>query len=273
MDATRATEERIMGSIFRRLSRVTEQVRKVMVRAHVTDRPVPALNRNIARLTAAMRWANRAAVERTPGLQSSDTKSALDWRLDKIRSLRKVVVADEGQSSLGVLVALAQQAEKFGSDLSGKVSDALVSNHTEQMTQECGPDQVLIWEPERDACVKCLKYAGQYRSANASFPAGQSFDPKAPAPKGTIPGPPAHPRCRCNLAVIPRAAAQANSKALQREAQRSILKGWALDSESDAVRMRAARDLLNSGAIVPKSVIDEARRRLKSGQPFIRDVP
>jgi hypothetical protein len=54
---------------------------------------------------------------------------------------------------------------------------------------------------------------------------------------------------------------------------RSVLKGWALPSESDAVRTRAAQALLNSNVIAPKSVIAETRRRLKSGQPFIQDVP
>jgi hypothetical protein len=64
------------------------------------------------------------------------------------------------------------------------------------------------------------------------------------------------------------------SAALQREAQRSIMKGWALPSEGDASRRRAASALLSSGdAVVPKSVKAEARKRLKEGSGFTRDTP
>jgi hypothetical protein len=273
MTATQAAEDRIMGTILRRLSQASADVQKAVVQAHVTGKPVPALDRKIARLAAVMRQAASQAVKRTEGLDRADVKPALDWRLDKLRALAKVIKMKGDSPGLGMLVAMSQQAAKFGSDLTGKVSDTLVAQHTADQEAACGPNQVLIWEPERDACVRCLKYAGQYRSADGSFIAGQSFDPRAPRSEGTLPGPPAHNRCRCQLAVIPKPAAADNSAALQREAQRSVLKGWALESESDAVRSRAAQALLNANPMAPKSVIAETRKRLKSGEPFIRDVP
>ena len=272
MDATQPARDRITIPIRRRLSATSGQLPAAVVKAHATDKPVPALDRQAARLIATMKAAVRAAVARTPGLETKDVKAALAWRIAKVKALSQIVKSSE-RPPLGVLVALAAQADKFGADLAAKISDALVAGHTKRLEDQCGPDEVLIWQPERNACVRCQKYAGQYRAATGQFKAGQSFDPKAPRPEGKLAGPPLHPNCRCELAVIPAREAPGNSAALHREAMRSILKGWALESESEAVRTRAAQALLNSNVVAPKSVITETRRRLKSGQPFIQDVP
>lgn len=272
MDATQPARDRILSPVQRRLRGATAHLQTRVVKAHATEQPIPALDRSTARLIAAMRTAARTAVARTPGLTHADVKAALDWRIAKVKALSKIIKVTD-RPALGVTVGLAQQPAKFGSDLAGIVSDVLVAAHTQKLEKECGPDEVLIWQPERNACVRCLKYAGQYRLADGAFKAGQSFDPESPRPAGDLPGPPLHRFCRCQLAVIPKREAVDNSKALEREANRSILKGWALESESDAVRTRAAQALLNSNVIAPKSVIAETRRRLRSGQPFIQDVP
>lgn len=261
-----------MGTILRRLSSVSDPLVTLFTRLDAQDAQIPALDRTASRIIASMRASARLAVTRTPGLETEDVAAALAWRIAKVRALVKVIKTQD-TPALGTSLALAKQASLFGSDLTGKVSDALVTEHVREQVAACGPDEVLIWEPERDACVRCLKYAGQYRSATGAFKAGQSFDPNAPRPEGTLPGPPLHNRCRCNLAVIPRSAAKDNAAALRREAERSILKGWALESESDAVRVRAAQALLNSNVVAPKSVIAETRRRLKAGASFTRDVP
>lgn len=261
-----------MGTILRRLSQISADVQRLAAQAHATGKPIPSLDRNVQRLTAAMRQAASQVVRRTPGLQRGDVKPALDWRLDKLQALAKVVKSQD-TPALGVMVAMAQQAAKFGADLTGAVSDTLVARHTTEQDRKCGPSEVLIWQPERDACVRCLKYAGEHRGQGDKFPDGLSFDPNAPEPKGHLTGPPLHPNCRCELEVIPKSAAPDNSAALQREAQRSVLKGWALESEGDAVRSRAARALLSANPMAPKSVLAEARKRLKAGEPFIRDVP
>lgn len=272
MDATQATEDRIMASILRRLGALSDEVTAAVVKSHTTGQPVPGLSRKVNRLIAAMRWAARLAMLRTPGLETGDVKTALAWRIDKVRALSRIVKVED-KPSLGVLVGMAKQPATFGSELRGKVSDVLVAEHTADQDEDCGPDEVLIWEPERNACVRCLKYAGMYRAAGEQFQAGLSFDPNAPKPKGQLPGPPLHPSCRCNLAVIPKSAAPSNAKALSREAERSVLKGWALESEGDAVRVRAAEALLAGNVIAPKSVIAETRKRLRAGGAFTRDVP
>lgn len=274
MSATLAREERITAPILRRVDRAVAELQHELVKAHTTGQPVPALNRKVARLIGVMRWAAVQAVDRTPGLERADVADTLAWRISRVRALVKVIKTQDAPS-LGTLLGLPAQARGLGSSLVGKVSDTLVAQHTAQQQAKCGPNDVLIWQPERNACVRCLKYAGRFRGAGETFQGGLSFDPNAPKPdpQARIQGPPLHPHCRCELAVIPQSAAADNSKALKREAERSVLKGWALDSESEVARTRAAQNLLDNNVIAPKTVISETRKRLRSGGPFIREVP
>lgn len=63
-------------------------------------------------------------------------------------------------------------------------------------------------------------------------------------------------------------------QALKREAARSVIKGWALESEPDSVRRDAANRLLQrGGAGLPKSVQARARRQVASEGKFKRAVP
>jgi hypothetical protein len=122
----------------------------------------------------------------------------------------------------------------------------------------------VIWVAERDACVVCLAYAGQI-STDGRWPGGRSFDPKRTVHKGKpFEGPPAHPHCRCDVQKV--ASVEAGrflARALEREAQRSIAKGWALPSEADsASRRRALARLLSGPNLLPKSVVEEARRNM-----------
>lgn len=115
------------------------------------------------------------------------------------------------------------------------------------------PDLISVWHPERDACVRCLNRAGQ-------------IDPKRL--------PPEHPNCRCVMWVLERETGKVIAASLVREAQRSILRGFSLPSESNRVRIDAARKLLNQGTNLPKSVKDYARTAVKRGQfPRGRQFP
>jgi len=62
-------------------------------------------------------------------------------------------------------------------------------------------------------------------------------------------------------------------EALKREAQRSILKGWSLPSESERVRVAAAERLLARGSNLPKTVQQVARDAVKRGRFIDRTVP
>ena len=125
------------------------------------------------------------------------------------------------------------------------------------------------------------------------FDATATFGPKPMrwVPTGGLDAPPRHPACRCRLmpwfepdadvtGSIPR---QRGSRpefvavdlpaALRREAERSVLNGWALPSEHTSVRAKAAARLLDriidgrapSGWQVPKRVRNDAAKDLRKG--------
>ena len=138
-----------------------------------------------------------------------------------------------------------------------------------------------VWVPERDACLACLAYAGRV-SDGTGFPAGLTFAvPPRPigwaVRRGRVPGPPLHPRCRCQLSVW---SADWHDRreiplpdALAREARRSVVLGFALPSESEPARRRAADELLDAGTGLPRTVVERARRRVRARGRFTRPVP
>lgn len=151
-----------------------------------------------------------------------------------------------------------------------------------------------MWLAERDACVVCLALSGHVAPYGGSFDASATFgDKPLPVwPPGPLERPPRHPHCRCRVtpwighdtagaltASIPgwhKGQASANeslSDALKREARRSVLKGWSLESESEAVRLRAADRLLQRGANLPKTVEQQARKAVRTGHFASRAVP
>lgn len=146
---------------------------------------------------------------------------------------------------------------------------------SEAMVKDLGADK--LWIAERDSCVHCAAYSGHVVGADKDFPGGLTFDVKSPWPD-PLRTPPLHPRCRCR-SVPWMGEWDGNTsgvdlpEALQREAERSILRGWATETESNAARMRAARKLLEQGTDLPKSVRDEARRRLRAGEFRTSPVP
>jgi hypothetical protein len=145
-------------------------------------------------------------------------------------------------------------------------------------------DAFVLWAGERNACVHCAAYIGHFVRPGDSFPVGLTFgdSPLTPWPDpDRLLGPPLHPNCRCHeiawfgpaathpvdTAIYNRPALQDQvdiAAALRREAKRSILRGWSLPSESEAVRLRAADRLLRQGAGLPKTVEERARKAVKA---------
>jgi len=155
-------------------------------------------------------------------------------------------------------------------------------------------DADLMWVAERDACLACIAYSGVRAAAGQAFPPDLTYGTKpiTPWPDGILELPPLHPNCRCRVtpwlghdvagaldASVPgwaegrESAAVALSDALKREAQRSVLKGWSLESEPNALRIRAADQLLKRGVNLPKSVQETARRAVIRNQFASRSVP
>jgi hypothetical protein len=126
-----------------------------------------------------------------------------------------------------------------------------------------------MWTAERDACPACLAYSGRIAGAGEDFPGGLTFgDHPLPWSKGGIGGPPLHPHCRCHLML----ADIDVSIGLQREAERSVARGWSAYSSLPA-RLRAVDRLLQSGSRLPTTVVTRARRDLRRGSFSDRHTP
>jgi len=224
----------------------------------------------------AMDKAANSVTERVPQAEVAHIPAR---RAQRARAaLEPAAVARRGFISVQ---AAMQQPAALETEVRGRVSGILVMSHTEMQRAEArrlGGDWQVIWIAERDACVRCLAYAGMHVGPDALFPGGKTFGPAWASITGQEdfngPGLGMHPHCRCELRVIHKTAAPAAAEALEREARRSVAKGWSLPSESPGVRVDAAKRLVGQGARLPKSVVDETRRRLKKpAKDFVRTVP
>ncbi|MCX5338361.1 hypothetical protein [Streptomyces sp. NBC_00140] len=134
-----------------------------------------------------------------------------------------------------------------------------------------------LWVSERDACVSCTAYAGLVVDVEDDFPGGLSWDPQQRGRTEPLAAPPLHPHCRCRTVAWKDSWAGEGvpslPDALRREARRSIARGWSLPTESGAARIRAARELLRTGASLPKSVEEFARLSVLAGRFQERTVP
>lgn len=119
-----------------------------------------------------------------------------------------------------------------------------------------------VWVAERDACVRCLAYAGKSAAAGEDFPGGLTFGRPPKKKPSALSGPSLHPHCRCFLEPLRDAS---YAEALEREARRSVLRGYSLESETQSVRLDAAKRLLEKGSGAPKSVDAFARKSIKAG--------
>ena len=126
-----------------------------------------------------------------------------------------------------------------------------------------------VWVAETNACVHCLAYSGVVVKPGGSFPGGLTYGRKSYYPT-KIKTPPRHPRCRCTVELL---VNQEYADALRREADRSVLRGFSLESESMGVRIDAADRLVKKGVDAPKSVIAYSRKSIKEGKFPTRDRP
>lgn len=152
----------------------------------------------------------------------------------------------------------------------GSVSDAVNRGGNEGTTRVADAAGLpTVWVAETDACVHCLAYSGRVADPGKAFPGGLTYGRKSYYPD-TIETPPRHPRCRCTVEPL---HSQEYADALRREADRSVLRGFSLPSESMKVRVEAAHDLVEAGVDAPKSVIEYARRSVKRGAFTTRGRP
>lgn len=118
-----------------------------------------------------------------------------------------------------------------------------------------------VWVAETNACVECLAYSGRIAKPGKAFPGGLTYGAKSYNPE-PVAYPPRHPRCRCTVEPL---RSREYADALRREADRSVLRGFSLESERMSVRVDAAERLVAKGVDAPRSVIAYARRAVKAG--------
>jgi hypothetical protein len=235
----------------------------------------PALAGIVAALLAEMGVAARATRAGSDTADEERIAEELAYRRARLERAARDLATTE-RPSLAKALLMLKQASFMASGLRAVLSDGLVGQQTAERRRAAQRgSQALMWVPERDACVRCLRMAGmRLLNVKDQFPGGLSYDPAQETTDApTIPGPPLHPHCRCELQLVDRGASEPASQALRREADRSVLRGFALESEGDASRRRAAAALLASGVQAPASVKADARKRLKVGEGFTRPVP
>lgn len=207
---------------------------------------------------------------------SDDVQSALDELDDKIaRHLDAAEQAFEDLSddatytdavtAYGHANRAANTAEQAASWVTNRSANDGVTAVADELDAE------RIWVAERDACVHCLGLAGEV-SVNGVFDATQTYatKPLAVWPGPDLTAPPRHPRCRCGTQLwlgseTPDGVPDMRA-VLKREADRSILTGWRLPSESERVRLGAAERLLAAGTKLPASVQARAREAVRRGE-------
>ena len=126
-----------------------------------------------------------------------------------------------------------------------------------------------VWVAETNACVECLAYSGRISKPGKPFPGGLTYGAKSYHPD-PVDVPPRHPRCRCTIEPL---VSREYAEALRREADRSVLRGFSLESEPMRVRVDAAERLLDRGVVAPKSVKAYAARAVKAGEFGTRGRP
>jgi hypothetical protein len=167
-------------------------------------------------------------------------------------------LARSGAADLDVLAPIFGHANS----VRGRVIESVNMSGNEGATAVAdAADMSTVWVAETDACVECLAYSGLVAPVGGYFPGGLTYGRRS-YNKSKLKHPPRHPRCRCTVEPL-RSTEYAD--ALRREADRSVLRGFSLASESMGKRLDAADRLLERGVDAPKSVVAFANRSVKAG--------
>ena len=195
-----------------------------------------------------------------------------------------VAAARASEKAIAVEIAKARKLAGAGADDATILSPALAAqnalkrdvvtlvNHAGNAGATAVADAAglaTVWVAETNACVECLAYSGRVAKPGKAFHGGLTYGAKSYSPE-PIPFPPRHPRCRCTVEPL-RSAEYAD--ALRREADRSVLRGFSLESESMKTRIDAADRLVTKGVDAPKSVVAFARRSIRAGEFPTRGRP
>lgn len=219
-------------------------------------------------------------------------------KVESSAKLAKTKATPSGRGSFqGVLEVLApaQTAVSDVEQAAKTTTNDALNQGVADVTAKVGGH--LLWVAERTACVSCLALSGRVADSDGHFDWTLTFGKKAYPHKveneagewveAPLEHPPRHRNCRCR--VTPYMGLDITDPvglpvALRREAERSVLNGYALPSESEGVRRDAADRLLArvgmaknsrspSGWAVPQSVKERAERAIRKGTFTTGPVP
>lgn len=215
------------------------------------DVPAPASKAAVRKLllAAAREGDARVAAKTTPHL---GTTAAAAVAAAGGKPATAAAEARRRATGLGTVTNLADLLTVLGplarsvSEMTGAAEwSAQTAANEATISAAAQAESKLVVVPERDACVECQSRGGDTGEAATGDP------------------PPFHPRCRCELQEY---VDEAVPKALKREAVRSVLRGFSLPSESEAARLRAAKELLRKKPTAPASVKAYAERAVREGR-------
>jgi len=197
-------------------------------------------------------------------------KTAVSEGLSEAKAILKLPIIE--RLGLRGLLSGLMRVRNAVSRVQATITTSVNANVTKTMkaTAVANKAPQEVWVSERDACTRCLKYAGQVVDKGEDWPGGQSWDPNQVDKNADGVRPPLHPHCRCRPVPWNPAWARPGEvslpQAISREAQRSVARGFSLPSESNASRVRALKELLSGNPNLPKTVLERARRDLKNGE-------
>lgn len=175
-------------------------------------------------------------------------------------NLEKGLIGKGAQSILTAVAPVLQNPAKAEAAVTWAVNNAS-NSAVSKLSLKMG--ETMVWIGERNGCIHCQAYNG-VRSTKTGFPKDLTFGAKPlNQPGKTLPHPPLHPHCRCSVEP---GITDEYADALKREAVRSVLKGFKMDSESEKVRIDAAKRLLDQDPVAPASVKKYATKAIKKGK-------
>jgi hypothetical protein len=247
------------------------------IRARILTLVAPAIGRDLAAAVGAA-WnigvldaekvVGEGRVKGVPGTPPKTlvaaaraSEKAIAAEISKARKLARA-----GADASTALAPVFRSADILARDVTTLVNHA-GNKGTAAVADAAG--LATVWVAETNACVECLAYSGRISKPGKPFPGGLTYGAKSYHPD-PVDVPPRHPRCRCTIEPL---VSREYADALRREADRSVLRGFSLESEPMRVRVAAAERLLARGVDAPKSVIAYARRAVKRGEFTTRGRP
>ena len=250
----------------------THLVPQIMVLIDSLDVPVGMGEEALQGVLDAHRFGTDVVSNAVDGKQpkiavSKNSKDAVgNLRIDALSALQeakdnlsKGLIGKGAQSVLTAIAPVLQNPAKAEAAVTWAVNNAS-NSAVSKLSLKMG--ETMVWIGERDGCIHCQAYNG-VRSTKTGFPKDLTFGAKPlNVQGGTLPHPPLHPHCRCSVEP---GITDEFADALKREAVRSVLKGTKMESESEKVRLDAAKRLLDKDPVAPASVQKYAKRAIKKG--------